>query len=188
MAGSTVSEPHRLVSGFERFAIWLSAKNFAKSPEGEFLFYFWRSSQAYVLPSRLACERLRRKIALLTSLTVLAWTTSTGGHAILTILKLLTLPLALLVPWLCVRRFPKTNAPFPPELARRTRQAVMDLSLAVGLLEVGFGYAIFSGSLTPFELNRLTFAMVILGAGMIGDGARRLLHREPLPPEVGWPD
>lgn len=178
--------PERLATGFERFAIWLSAKNFARGPGGELVFYFWGSGQGYVLPSLSACEHLRTAIALLTSLAVLAWTSSTGGSASLTLLKLLTLPLALLAPWLYARRFPRTSVPFPPERARRTRQAVMDRSLAVALLEVLLGWAVLSGSVVPFVQNRLTLAMMIVGGGMIGDGVRRILRRKPIPHDLVW--
>jgi hypothetical protein len=175
---------HRLATGFERFAIWLSARNFARGADGELLFYWWGSRQGNILPSYTAGQHLRAGIALLASLTVLAWTSSTAGHPILTIIKLMTLPIALLAPWLYARRFPSTEMPFPSDQARRTRQAAMDRFLALALLEVLFGWAIFTAGLVPFDPRRLGLALIVIGLGMLIDGLRRLMRRKPLATEV----
>ncbi len=57
----------------------------------------------------------------------------------------------------------------------------MNRSLAMCVLELFFGWAILSASIVPFNLNTLTLAMTIIGGGMIIDGLRRLLRREPIP-------
>lgn len=127
-------------------------------------------------------EKLRGIITVLTSLMVLAWTSSTAGHSVLSVLKLLAIPLALFVAWLYALRFPRSNTPFPSWRSGRTHQAVMDRFLALALVEVLAGWGVFSASLVPFDPDTWTLALMAVGSGMIIDGSRRLLRRKPLPP------
>jgi hypothetical protein len=173
-----------LATGFERFAIVLTAGSFRIGPGGEPLFRFFRSDRPYVLKSHRQLKELRMIIACLVSVFALALTTSTKGHPLLFLFKLLTMGLIFLVPWLYVRRLPRTVAAFPAEEANRERRAAMNRQLALALAEVLFGWAILSAAAVPFRLDTSAFVVALVGGGLSIDGVRRLLRREPLPAGV----
>lgn len=173
-----------LATGFERFAISVTAGSFRIGPRGEPLFFWLRSDVAYVLPGRRRVKQLRTVIALLIALVAFALTSSTGGHASLFVLKLLTVSLPFLVTWLYVRRLPRTPAQYSAEKASRLRRAVMDRRLAIALLEVLCGWSILSAAAVPFRLDTAALVLVTIGVGLSADGVRLLFRREPLPPGV----
>jgi hypothetical protein len=93
-------------TNFERFAIFLTVGSVAAGPGGQFSFRLFWFGRPYVLRGHRELRRLRLAIATLVSLAALALTTSTAGYPLSSGLKLLTVPLVFVVPWLIVRTRP----------------------------------------------------------------------------------
>jgi hypothetical protein len=172
------------MTGFERFAIWVTAGAFQIGSDERPLFYPYQSARAFAFSTRDRWRRLRVEISILLSFVVLAMITSTAGRPVLSIFKLAGIIVALVVPWVRLRGLERVHEVFRKEEADHVRRVVMDRSLALGLIELGAGWGAVSTFLVRADLQLAMLILLVVGTGLVIDGLRRLRERRPVPPDI----
>lgn len=161
--------PISMLSGFERWVIWATAVSFHINAQGDLLFYPWTRERGYRIPTRERWEKARCISAIADLIAYFLpplWAIVFAGE------------------WLYARRLEVVDQRIEGEPEVETRRAVMDRSLAIGLLEpfAAFGLLCGAGVAAAFGMSPVIRAVIVVMALVAAlDGIRRLRQRTPVP-------